>query len=46
MFICFGFLAVDYILTLEEELRKYVDLYQLETGSNPESSLEDHERER
>ncbi|KAK3828854.1 MAG: hypothetical protein J3Q66DRAFT_323742 [Benniella sp.] len=38
--------AVDYILSLEEELRKYVDLYQLETGSNPESSLEDHERER
>ncbi|KAI7817724.1 hypothetical protein BC939DRAFT_496459 [Gamsiella multidivaricata] len=38
--------AVDYILSLEDELRKYVDLYQLEAGSNPESSLEDHERER
>lgn len=38
--------AVDYIISLEDELRKYVELYQLETGSNPESSLEDHERER
>ncbi|KAF9998006.1 hypothetical protein BGZ80_006881 [Entomortierella chlamydospora] len=38
--------AVDYIMALEDELRKYVDLYQLEAGSNPESSLEDHERER
>ncbi|KAF9897788.1 hypothetical protein BX616_004978 [Lobosporangium transversale] len=38
--------AVDYIVALEEELRKYVDLYQMEAGSNPESSLEDHERER
>ncbi|KAG0297839.1 hypothetical protein BGZ97_004212, partial [Linnemannia gamsii] len=37
--------ATDYILLLEEELRKYTDLYQLEAG-DPESSLEGHERER
>ncbi|KAK3846302.1 MAG: hypothetical protein J3R72DRAFT_471875 [Linnemannia gamsii] len=37
--------ATDYILLLEEELRKYTDLYQLESG-DPESSLEGHERER
>lgn len=48
MFVCFKnlLLAVDYIVNLEDELRKYVELYQLEAGSNPESSLEDHERER
>ncbi|KAF9085666.1 hypothetical protein BGX23_009460 [Mortierella sp. AD031] len=38
--------ATDYILLLEEELRKYTDLYQLEAGGDPESSLEGHERER
>ncbi|KAF9551671.1 hypothetical protein EC957_006564 [Mortierella hygrophila] len=37
--------ATDYILLLEEELRKYTDMYQLEAG-DPESSLEGHERER
>ncbi|CAO3563719.1 unnamed protein product [Mortierella alpina] len=37
--------ATDYILLLEEELRKYTDLYQLE-AADPESSLEGHERER
>ncbi|GJJ73928.1 hypothetical protein EMPS_06286 [Entomortierella parvispora] len=39
--------AVDYILLLEDELRKYTDVYQMEAGGeDPESSLEGHERER